>query len=237
MEGFNKIDIFDTKGIEYLFVIGYLIFLIVFWNLSKRQKLAKQVKETFNSISNTLLRIPQGIFYNKTHTWTHLEASGNAKVGLDDFIQHVTGKVILTNLKKNGDEIKKGDLIAEVEQNGKKLRIYSPISGQVITTNKVLDQNPGVLNSDPYYEGWIYKIKPNNWIAETSSYYLGEDALNWSRKELDRFKEFVVCEPMKKFSSEPALAVLQDGGEIKENILADLPGEVWEDFQKEFLNV
>ena len=73
-------------------------------------------------------------------------------------------------------------------------------------------------------------------MAETKSYFLAEEATNWSAKELDRFKDFIAGGAMKKYSSEPSLMVLQDGGELRDNILSELPDEVWKDFQKEFLD-
>ena len=78
MESFSRVDIFDTKGIEYLFVIGYLLFLIIFWNIANRhERMITQVKKMMNTLSAGILRIPQGLFYNRYHTWTHLEESGS----------------------------------------------------------------------------------------------------------------------------------------------------------------
>ncbi|MFC2117431.1 glycine cleavage system protein H [Bacteroidota bacterium] len=237
MEGFSSVDIFDTKGIEYLFVIGYLLVLIIFWKISGKQvKLGKQIQKVLSNISANILRIPQGLFYNKNHTWAHLEESGTAKVGLDDFLQHITGEVKFTNLKNPGEMINKGDLLSEIDQNGKQLRIFSPISGKILDTNSILNENPQIFNEDPYKKGWIYKIEPSSWKAETNSYFLAEEATNWSTKELERFKDFLSGGSMRKFSSEPSMILLQDGGELRDNILSELPDEVWKDFQKEFLN-
>ena len=237
MEGFSSVDIFDTKGVEYLFVIGYLISLIVFWKISGKQLIInKQIKEMLGKFTANILRIPQGLFYNKNHTWAHLEESGAAKVGLDDFLQHITGEVKFINLKNPGEIINKGDLLSEIDQRGKQLRIFSPISGKIMNTNSMLYKNPEILNEDPYEKGWIYKIKPSNWIAETKSYYLAEEATNWSKKELVRFKDFLTGGTMNKYSAEPSMVLLQDGGELRDNILSELPNEVWKDFQKEFLN-
>jgi len=237
MEDFSRVDLFDTKGIEYLFVIGYLLILIIFWRVSSKQiKIVAKIQKVLGTLSANILRIPQGLFYNKSHTWAHLEASGAARVGLDDFLQHLTGEVKFTNLKSPEEMIKKGDLLAEIDQNGKHLRVFSPISGTILNTNSLLFDNPGVFNEDPYEKGWICEIKPSNWIAETKAYYLAEEATNWSSNELERFKEFLAGGPMRKFSSEPSMVILQDGGELRDNLLSELPGEVWNDFQDEFLN-
>jgi glycine cleavage system H protein len=237
MEGFSIVDIYETKGTEYLFVIAYLFILIIFWNVAKNpQKVIRQISEAVSTLSAKILRIPQGVYFNRNHTWTHLGESGAAKVGLDDFLQHVIGNVKLTNLKNPGETIKKGEMLSEIEQNGKRLKIYSPISGEILETNSILGENPEILNSDPYQQGWIYQVKPSNWVKETSSYLLADKATEWSKKEFVRFKDFLSGGAMKKFSSESSMVLLQDGGEIRENVLSELPDEVWEDFQKAFLN-
>jgi glycine cleavage system H protein len=237
MEGFSIVDIYDTKGMEYVFVIAYLLILIVFWKVAKNpQKAFRQIREAVSVLSAKILRIPQGIYFNKNHTWTHLGESGAAKVGLDDFLQHVIGNVRLTNLKNQGESIKKGELLAEVKQEGKVLKVYSPISGEVLEINSTLTENPEIINSDPYDQGWIYQIKPSNWVKETNTYFLADKATEWSKKEFVRFKDFLSRGAMRRFSTEPSMVLLQDGGEIRENVLSELPDEVWEDFQKEFLN-
>ncbi len=237
MENFSIVDIFATKGIEYLFVMGYLLILIVFWKVSSKQiKITKQIQKVLGILSANILRIPQGLFYSNNHTWTHLEKSGAAKVGLDDLLLHITGEVKFSNLKNPGEIINKGDLLTEIYQNDKLLKIFSPISGKIMETNSILNDVPEIINEDPYEKGWIYKIKPSNWITEINSYYFAEEAINWSKKELERFKDFLTGGLMKKYSSEPSMITLQDGGELRDNILSELPNEVWQDFQKEFLN-
>jgi len=235
MEEFYSVDIFDTKGIEYLFVIVYLLTLIIFWKVSGKQ-ITKQIKTAFGNLSANILRIPQGLFYNKNHTWAHLEESGAARVGLDDFLQHLTGEVKFTDLKNPGEIISKGDLLTEIDKDGKHLRVFSPISGEILKTNPILNENPEILNEDPYQKGWVYKVKPSNWMDETNSYYFAEDATNWLTTELERFKDFLMVGSMRKYSSEPSMILLQDGGELRDNILSELPNEIWKDFQIEFLD-
>ena len=238
MENFSRVDIFDTKGIEYLFVIGYLLFLIIFWYIANNhEKSLSQIKKVISTLSAGILRIPQGLFYNKHHTWSHLEVSGAAKVGVDDFLQHIVGEAKFTNLKEPGEKIQKGDLMTQIDQNGKSLKVFSPISGTILDTNSELVENPEMLNEDPYEKGWIYKMKPSDWIRDTNTCLFAEEATEWSIKELERFKEFLTGGAMRKFSSEPSMILLQDGGEIRDRILSELPNEVWMDFQEEFLNL
>mgnify|MGYP001577975327 CR=1 FL=1 len=236
MDGFSYSNIFETKGIEYIAVITFFAILIPFWIiLNKKVKISKQFQKTLGVLTANALRIPQGIFYSKNHTWTHLEVSGIAKVGLDDLLLHITGDVKFSNLKKSGEKVSKGDVLAEIDSNGKQLKILSPISGEVLNTNPILKEDSQAVSQDPYGQGWVYKIKPTNWVSETNSYYLADEASNWSAMELLRFKDFLALS-MKKYSAEPALITLQDGGELCDNPISEMPNELWQDFQKEFLN-
>ena len=238
METFSKLDIFATKGTEYLFVIGYLMILIIFWRIANKQfRIKEQALNVIGNLSANVLKIPQGLFFNKNHTWAFLEKTGIAKVGMDDFFQHVTGEVEFYNLKNPGDIIYKGDLLTEINQGEKKLRIFSPISGKIVETNPVLYEDPKIVNDDPYEKGWLYNIKPSSWMQDTKSYFIAESATQWATKELERFKDFLSGRAVKDQISEQPIVLLQDGGELRDNVLSELPNEVWIDFQKEFLNI
>ena len=237
MDGFSYSDIFATKGIEYLIIITFLILLIPFWVvLNKQVELSRKIQKALGLLSASILRIPQGLFYSKNHTWMYMEKSGAAKVGLDDLLLHITGEVKFSHLKNPGEIISKGELLTEIDQNGKLLRILSPVSGKIMNINSTINENPGMLNEDPYGKGWIYKIKPSNWIAEAKACYFAEEATNWSANELERFKDFLAMS-MKNYSPEPSMVILQDGGELSDHSLSALPDEIWKDFEKEFLNL
>lgn len=236
MDGFTYTNIFETKGIEYLIIIAFLLLIIPFWlAINRKSALAKQLSKTLGVLTAAILKIPEGLYFNRNHTWTFLEKNGTAKIGVDDFLLHVTGEVRMNPIFKSGDLIKKGDLILMADNAGKVLRIYSPVSGEVTGTNPLCEANPGAVMDDPYGRGWIYKVKPTNWKAETSSLYIAGEAVEWTRRELDKFKDFLAGS-MKKHNPEMSMVALQDGGEIIDRPLAEMPDEVWQDFQKSFLN-
>ena len=237
MDGFTYTNIFDTKGIEYIVIIAFLLLLIPFWlALNKPVLINEKFRKALGVLSAAVLRIPQGIFYSKNHTWAYLEKSGAAKVGLDDLLVHITGEVNIRQLKNPGDSVRKGDLLAEMDQNGKSLNVLSPISGTILNSNSDLNVNRELLNEDPYGKGWLYDIKPTNWVAEIPSFYMANEATDWFNKELIRYKDFLALN-MKKYSPDPSMIILQDGGELSENSLSGMPDELWKDFQKEFLNL
>ena len=80
----------------------------------------------------------------------------------------------------------------------------------------------------------MYTIRPSGWKTETGSYYLAEEAAEWVEKEYTRFKDFI-AESIARYSPESQI-VFQDGGELVDNTLSNLPEEIWNDFQKNFLN-
>jgi glycine cleavage system H protein len=236
MDGFTYHNIFQTKGIEYIIIIAFLLLIIPFWALiSRRAQVTRNIRKALGTLTADILKIPGGLFFSKNHTWTHLERSGTAKIGLDDLLLHITGEVKLRCLKDKDDSVSKGEAFVEAEQQGKILRICSPVSGRVLESNPHLVENPGILNEDPYINGWIYKIRPTNWKDETGSYFLADEAIQWSARELERFKDFMARSTV-KHSAEPSLIILQDGGELNDNPLSQMPGETWQDFQEEFLN-
>lgn len=235
MDGFTYHNIFETKGIEYLAIIAFFALLIPFWLLLNKQvKLNRQIQKSLGILTANVLRIPQGLFYNRNHAWTFLEKTGIAKVGLDDLLLHITGVVKFLNLKQPGETIRKGDLVAELENRGRVLQIFSPISGEITALNPNILENSALLNEDPYEKGWMFKIKPTNWISDTSSSYLAEAATRWSESELERFKDFLAT-TTGKYEPEYSI-VLQDGGELRDHTLSELPDEIWKDFQVNFLN-
>ncbi len=237
MDGFSYNNIFETKGIEYLVIILFFAILIPFWFiLNKQIKITKQIQKTLGILTANVLKIPQGIFHSRNHTWAHLEKSGIAKVGPDDLLLRITGEVQFSKLKKTGDRVGKGELIAEVNHHDKILRVYSPISCEIIGANELLTSDPGILNEDPYIKGWMYKVKPFNWVAETNTYFLAGDATDWSVKELERFKDFLAVS-MKKYAPDSSNIILQDGGELRDHLLSELPRDVWQDFQHHFMDI
>ena len=236
MEGFTYYNIFDTKGIEYLVIIAFLLLLIPFWLvLNKQAKVKEQFSKAIDSLATAILKIPQGIFHSKNHTWAFLEKSGTARVGIDDFLPHLTGELGIRLLKKPGERVRKGELMAEMVHDDKLLQVFSPISGTILNTNPVLEANARLLNSDPYGQGWLYFVKPSLWIEEIPTFLMAEDATDWLSKELIRYKDFLASR-LARYSPETSMVVLQDGGELAENSLSELPGDLWLDFQKEFLN-
>jgi len=178
---------------------------------------------------------PAGLMYDRSHAWTFMEKDGTVKVGIDDFLQHVTGSVSRVRMKACGEKVRKGDHIVSIIQNGKKLDIQSPVSGTIVARNERLANGASILNSSPYDEGWIYSMEPDNWETESRFMIAAGKYGEYLREEFGRIRDFLAVMPG---INEPRLAqvVLQDGGEFKDGLLEEFGPEIWEEFQMKFLD-
>jgi glycine cleavage system H lipoate-binding protein/ABC-type phosphate transport system substrate-binding protein len=181
------------------------------------------------------VEILPGVYYDKSHTWAFMDKDGMVKVGIDDFLQHVTGSLTRIKMKSPGEKIKKGKLAVSIIQDGKQLDICAPVSGTIKEQNKKLTKNISIINSNPHAEGWIYKIEPTNWLKEVQVLFMGSTYREWLKTEFGRLKAFLM-DSMRPGRIEYA-HVLQDGGELYDHILEDLGPEEWEDFQTNFIDV
>jgi glycine cleavage system H lipoate-binding protein/ABC-type phosphate transport system substrate-binding protein len=184
--------------------------------------------------ANTLTG-PHGYYFDKSHTWAYMEKNGNIRMGIDDFLQHITGSISRMVLKENGTEVRRGEKILTLVKDGKKLNIYAPVSGIIRSRNNMLQKNASVVNFDPYQAGWIYEIEPKNWLREIQFMFMGESYYEWMKEEFVRLRRFFdkVLHPAQ---NETGTLILQDGGELKDHILADLGPEIWEEFQTAFID-
>jgi len=183
---------------------------------------------------NSLL-IPKGLYYDKTHTWAFMDQDGIVKVGVDDFLQHVTGPITRIKMEGKGKKVKKGEQIMSIIQNGKQLNLYAPVSGTIIEQNRLLDTNSSIINSSPYIEGWVYKIEPDNWNRENQLLFIAEKHKEHIKSEFARLRDFLAM-ALNLDKVQYAMVVLQDGGELNDGVLRDFGPEVWEDFQTKFID-
>jgi glycine cleavage system H protein len=103
-------------------------------------------------------KVPADLKYAKSHEW--LRVSGDtAVVGITDHAQHELTDVVFVELPVVGRKVKASEACAVVESVKTASDIYSPLSGEIVEANKAVVDNPALVNSDPYGEGWFYKIK------------------------------------------------------------------------------
>lgn len=175
---------------------------------------------------------PAGLFYDKTHTWAFMENDGNVKVGIDDFLRNVLGKVNQVALKPVGTTVTKGETLAIVVREGKKISIKAPVSGVIIDRNNSLNSFD---QEEELVKDWLYSIEPSNWKREIELMLMADTYRNWIQDEFIRLKDFL-ARSLQQHAPQFMPVVLQDGGELIEGFMSEMGPEIWEDFQTNFLD-
>jgi glycine cleavage system H protein len=105
--------------------------------------------------------IPDDLRYSTDHEWARTE-DGRVKVGISDYAQDALGDVVFVDVPAVGAKVVAGEKVAEVESTKSVSEIYAPVGGAVVQVNDELSDNPQRLNEDPYGEGWIFVLEPDD---------------------------------------------------------------------------
>ncbi|SEP51506.1 glycine cleavage system protein GcvH [Amycolatopsis saalfeldensis] len=104
------------------------------------------------------MSIPQNLSYTKEHEWLSV-TDGVATVGITAFAAESLGDIVFVQLPAAGATITAGEVFGEVESTKSVSELYSPVSGEVVEVNETTSDTPEVINSDPYTEGWLLKVR------------------------------------------------------------------------------
>lgn len=106
--------------------------------------------------------IPQNLYYTHDHEWILLLNNSEAKIGITNFAQQELGDIVYIDINTKGQNLKKGEVFGSVEAVKTVADLFMPVDGTIIEVNNELDTSPDTINKDPYINGWIVIIKPNN---------------------------------------------------------------------------
>ena len=106
--------------------------------------------------------LPSELRYAASHEWARVEADGSVTVGITAHAQDQLGDVVYVEVPEIGTVFAAGDEAGVVESVKAASDIYSPVSGEVIAVNEVLEDAPETVNADPYENGWFFKLQPSD---------------------------------------------------------------------------
>jgi glycine cleavage system H lipoate-binding protein len=213
--------------------IGLLGFLVTWLFRSSKVDNPVPTDTVRNGLFNEdSIESPKGILYDKTHTWAFMENDGMVRIGMDGFIGHLAGNTSRVVAKQIGEKVAKGDHIITLVCNGKKMELRSPISGIIRAFNTSLENG---ISAGKLAENWVYNIEPANWKRDSQFMIMYDQYRLWLKEEFARLRDFLAI-TLNAHSPQYAQIALQDGGELREGLLAELGPEVWEDFQYGFLD-
>ena len=104
------------------------------------------------------MSIPQDLKYTKEHEWLNV-VDGVATVGITAFAAESLGDIVFVQLPSVGDTVTAGEVFGEVESTMSVSELYAPVDGEVVEVNEATTDTPELINSDPYAEGWLLKVR------------------------------------------------------------------------------
>ena len=126
--------------------------------------------------------LPDDLHHHREHMW--LRAEGNeAIVGLNDFAQKLAGEIQFVELPDTDDSVNADEVVGTVETGKWVGKLYAPVSGEITEVNEDVDDDPSLINSDPYGEGWLFKITMTD-PSEVEQLMRGDEAVKWLEEEI-----------------------------------------------------
>jgi glycine cleavage system H protein len=110
----------------------------------------------------TTHNVPEDLSYTAEHEWVRSLPDGTVRVGITDFAQSALGDVVFVTLPNAESALSSGATCGEVESTKSVSDIYAPLTGAVTGSNEALEATPELVNSDPYGEGWLFEMRPED---------------------------------------------------------------------------
>ncbi len=232
----GNLAIYATKGFEYLLILGFLALFTMFYLYftSRRfEKVTAIMSRSFDSLVDWF-RVPDNVLYHQGHTWVQPAETepGLVFVGMDDFAQKMAGHMGLRNNPPVGTFIRQGERGWSLQDGEKSVDMLAPVSGEVVAINVPLlaklendTRKIAALDTDPYGDGWILKVKADNFEREKKGLLAGNLARKWMEEVADQLRS--------KMSPELG-AVMQDGGTPVAGMAKNIDNEQWDLLLKEF---
>ena len=230
MEGFTYVDIFATKGIEYLVVISVLLLFIFFWRMVSRPVGATY--EAFEGIVPAFsewFHLPlDNVYYHQGHSWAMPEGDNVVKVGIDDFAQKLVGKIDAIKTPQVGSQVTQGEKAWSLRVGSKTIDMLSPVDGKILEINENLLSSPESISKDPYGQSWLMKVQAPRISANLKNLLSGGLAGKW----MEGVRENLFARMNYNLG-----AVSQDGGVPVDGIARNLDRERWDEIIKEFFMI
>jgi len=230
MESFRYVDIFATKGLEYLLVIGFLVALVLFWRLMRAGSDPEPAFATAGvpaSHDSAWFNLDENLYYHQGHSWARPRDEQILEIGVDDFAQKLLGKPNGLQLPEVGSKLRQGENGWWMQFGDNPIAMLSPVNGEVVAVNEQVAMQPGLLNDDPYGAGWLLRVRVPAMRTELRNLLTGRVALAWMGETMRKLRY--------RLSGGSLGMVLQDGGLPVSGFVAQHSPEGWQEIAQEFL--
>jgi glycine cleavage system H protein len=137
--------------------------------------------------------IPEDLFYwIEKHVWVRDDGDEVLTIGVTDPAQHLAARVVAVTAKRAGRVVERGQSVATIESGKWVGPVPSPVNGEIVEVNPALAGAPTLVNSDPYGEGWIVRVKASVWSVQRAELHTGPHAIDSYRAFLEQ--EGISCD-------------------------------------------
>jgi glycine cleavage system H lipoate-binding protein len=220
MEGFSFVDIYATKGIEYLLTIAFLTGFAFFAAglLSRSVATAPHGEGHGDEERVEWFRVPQNLFFHRGHSWMKPAGADMASVGMDDYAAKLLGSADSVSLPAVGTTLRQGEKGWAFRVAGETISMLSPVDGEVVAVNQAAVADPSLASRDPLGEGWLVKVKGSDTARSARNLLNGKIAARWIEDRIDSLRQ----------ETDPSVGlVYQDGGLPVDGLARALYGDEW----------
>jgi len=216
---FHFIDIYATKGIEYLWVLAYLAVFVPFIMFLRKPAEETALQPALKPALASWLDLPKKLFYHLGHAWAAMGTDGTVKIGMDAFARMLVGRVNGLEVPQVGQVVAQGEPAWRMQAGNKAVSMVSPVDGEVVEVNEKLLHAPHILDEDTYDNGWLFKVRPSRLHANLRNLLNADKAGQWTREAMDNL-----------FASQESQLgmVYQDGGQPVDGITRAMDPENWD---------
>jgi glycine cleavage system H protein len=104
------------------------------------------------------MEYPDDLYYNRSHLWIRVQGT-RGTVGVTDYAQREMGEVLFVDLPEEGSQVEKKDVFGSLESSKTVAELHCPVSGEIVSINKDLEEEPSLVNDDPYGNGWLIVVE------------------------------------------------------------------------------
>jgi len=132
--------------------------------------------------------MPDELYYNEEHCWARVDGT-KVTVGMNDFFQKEAGDIVFVDLPEEEDEVSQGEVCGKIQSRKWIGKLVAPVSGEIEEINEEMEEDPSLINTDPYDKGWILVIEASDLDSELGNLVHGDDVEGFIEKEIQRAEE------------------------------------------------
>jgi glycine cleavage system H lipoate-binding protein len=171
-------------------------------------------------------RVPQGYYFHPGHAWVKVEEGLSARVGIDDFALRLLGPLDHVEAPLLGKVVNQNEPGVAVCRGQHRARLLSPLSGVVVAVNPRVREQGTLANDDPYTEGWVMTLHPQNMRKEIKALMIAQQSAEFLRREVTRLQDLMEA---------AAAPLAADGGCLGKDVFGAMPQLGWKRLVRSFL--